>query len=409
MGKRNQVPVILFGDFIAAYGVIRALGPMGIPIYLVSPHSRYNLCHFSRYVNKNVVIPTDKDAYLERMIPWGRSVVGEESVLIIAGSDEPLDILSSLIPQLPPGWKPTFPPIEIVKKVRDKESTYNIAESIGIPVPKTYYIKRNDDFQKFKEEMDNWAFPMLLKAQDSKKFLEQYKTKGILFEKPSDLKKIVHFFSVYSNCPGTFLLQEYIAGPEKNLWNYIGVFDYASNPTSFFLNRKIRSSAQFLSCTLMENFYSETVVAYSNSLIKKIGYFGYANMEYKLDPRDGSLRLMEINGRVSMSNSHALRCGINLPLYMYQNAISATTHNILGKETEVYSKKILWWFPLGELNLIATSFFKKKFSICDYFKELKGDGYIVEPFSIKDPMPGAYHLFRTLLSVLRKVINKIFQ
>lgn len=410
MRKKNNIPVILFGDYIAAYGVIRALGPLNIPIYLVSSHSRQNLCRYSRYVKENVVIPTEEnDAFLESIIQWGKTIVGEEAVLIIAGSDEPLDILPSLIQELPLGWKPTFPDVETVQKVREKERTYKIAESIGIPVPRTFCIKQNEDFQKFKEEIENWVFPVLVKAEDSKKFLEQYKTKGVLFENRSELEGIDNFFSIHPNYQGAFLLQEFIPGPEKNLWNYIGVFDDSSIPISFFLNRKIRSSAQFLSCTLMESFYSETVVVYSNSLIKEIGYLGYANMEYKLDPRDGSLRLMEINGRVSMSNSHALRCGINLPFAMYKNALGEAHNHFEAKQTEVYSKKILWWFPLGDLKFVFTSLLKKDLSIANYFKDLKGDGYIIEPFSLGDPVPGIYHVLRTFAGFIMKVIRKLWR
>jgi len=36
----REVPVVLFGEYIAAYGEVRALAPKRISIYLVSPNGK---------------------------------------------------------------------------------------------------------------------------------------------------------------------------------------------------------------------------------------------------------------------------------------------------------------------------------------------------------------------------------
>lgn len=400
MSIKSNTPVILFGDFIAAYGVLRALGPLDIPIYLVSQESNQSLCRYSRYVKKNIVLSPSDDHYLEKLLSWGEAFVGKEAVLIIAGADEPLDVLPKYLQDLPLGWKATFPKASVVRVVREKALTYMVAQKIGIPIPKSHSIKNNEDFKAFKGNMPSWRFPLLLKAEKSHDFLRHYKTKGILFDKFSDLCDVEDIVQKYSRYDGDFVLQEYIPGPEKNLWNFIGIYDKESNPSLFFLNRKRRSSAQFSSCTVMESFFCEELITYSNALLKEIGYIGYANPEYKMDTRDGSLCLMEINGRVSMSNSHALRCGINLPLAMYNNALEIPVQAMMNYPEELKSKKILWWFPLGELKFIASSLKENRFSLSDYLRELKVDGYIVEPFFWKDPLPGIFLLLKTFAGII---------
>lgn len=402
MRSPSKTPVILFGDFIAAYGVLRALGPLGIPVYLVSAESRQNICRYSRYVKDDFVLSHSDEHYFEKILSWGLNTVGKEAVLIIAGADEPLDILPKHLPDFPSGWRATFPDAPTVRMVREKALTYQAAQKIGIPIPRTKPIKNNKDFLNFKESASSWRYPLLLKAEKSSVFNKEYKTKGILFHTLDDIVNISDISACYRKYHGDFLIQEFIPGSEKNLWNFIGVYDHYSNPSLFFLNRKRRSSAQFSSCTVMETFFFEELISYSHALIREIGYIGYANTEYKLDPRDGSLCLMEINGRVSMSNSHALRCGINLPLAMYNNALGLPSTEASNDPKALSEKKILWWFPLGELGLIASSIREKNFSLPGYIRELKGDGYIVEPFCWRDPLPGIYIVLRTLGAFLKR-------
>src|SRR3954464_8707346 len=50
----------------------------------------------------------------------------------------------------------------------------------------------------------------------------------------------------------------------------------------------------------------------------RIGWRGIASVGYKLDPRDGRYRLMEINGRCYLSHALATRCGVNYPLLSWR-------------------------------------------------------------------------------------------
>ena len=54
------------------------------------------------------------------------------------------------------------------------------------------------------------------------------------------------------------------------------------------------------------------------ALLQRIGWQGMASAEYKLDPRDGRYRLMEINGRCFLINGLPTRCGVNYPLLAWR-------------------------------------------------------------------------------------------
>lgn len=135
--------------------------------------------------------------------------------------------------------------------------------------------------------------------------------------------------------------------------------------------------------------WADEVVDYGLKLVKKIGYFGYASIEFKFDHRDKKFKLMEINGRVSKNVSHALRCGIRLPYLMYQEAVNGNLPP-LSELKQTYKNKILWWDPIGDLGSIYYSIKNRTFNPIKYFTDMIGKGYIIEPMNRREPYPGLY-------------------
>jgi len=395
---KNNCPVVVFNDFIAAYGAIRSLGPYDIPIYVVS-RSGKGLATKSRFVRHTLALMPNDPNFIRKLNVWLKKEVGEEAVLMVAGEDEYLDVLAKGCSDLSYGIRKTFPDWEIVKLVREKRRTYKIAEELGIPTPKTYYITCQAELKNLLDKEIEGRFPLLMKSEDSARLLTKYKTKGIICNNHDEV------FNNYKKYNGFFeklLLQEMAPGGENLLFNFITVLNSDSEPISVFMNRKRRSSEQFLSCTLMESMWSDEVLAYSLKLLKKIGYTGYANTEFKFDRRDGLLKFLEINGRISMSNSHALRCGINLPLLMYKEALEGPLPK-QNKLIKTYPNNILWWYLKGD-TLSAISLIKKKeLSIKDYLKSIKGNGYIIEPLNWNDLLPAIYSIKDYFSSKLNKI------
>jgi predicted ATP-grasp superfamily ATP-dependent carboligase len=56
-------------------------------------------------------------------------------------------------------------------------------------------------------------------------------------------------------------------------------------------------------------------------ILSRIGWWGMANAEYKLDPRDGRYRLMEINGRCFLMQGLALAAGVDYPGIAFQDVV----------------------------------------------------------------------------------------
>ena len=57
------------------------------------------------------------------------------------------------------------------------------------------------------------------------------------------------------------------------------------------------------------------------ALLDELGYHGIAQTEFRLDARDGALRLMEVNPRLWQWHGLARACGVDLPRIAYEDAL----------------------------------------------------------------------------------------
>lgn len=391
----KPVPVILFGDFLSAYGAIRGLSQYNVPIYIVTKTGK-GLAICSRFVKKYFYLNPNDEQFIKKLNIWFKNEIDTKVVLMVAGDDYFLDALAKGYNDLSPSMKLTFPGWKEVVLVREKRRTYEIAENLGIPIPKTFYVSCWTEMEDLlKKEIKN-IFPILMKSEaDSSIFLEQYKTKGIICDNSEEL---LQNYDKYQDFHGGMLIQEFIPGDENNLFCLKTILNKNSDPLAVFVDRKIHSSKRLSACTLTRSTWSQQVVEYGLKLLKEIGYFGYASVEFKFDSRDGCFKLMEINGRVSMNNSNALKCGINLPYLLYKEALNGPLPP-LKKYQQMYPNDIAWWYPIGDMRSIFNSIIDKTFNPIEYIKSLQLNKCIIEPLNLKDLTPFVYDIKQFLNSL----------
>ncbi|GAU07614.1 carboxylate--amine ligase [Desulfoplanes formicivorans] len=396
MKTKHNIPVIIFGSHIAAYGAIKGFITKKVTIYIVCPTGK-GIATKSRFVKKTLVLDPDDPLFISKVSNFLHEI-GGHAVAMVAGTDEYLDILSQNIDKFPEGLKFTFSDWNIVSQVRRKILTYKKCEELGIGYPKTFYIRSKNELLKNISDIEK-ILPVILKSEKSSKLLKEYHLKGVIAHSSDDILRAYHKYSGFYN---ELLISEYIPGDESSLVNLIGVSDRKGDSVEIFMNRKVRIAREFLSCTLMEDYYSNELLQQSVMLIKGMKYFGYFNPEFKIDPRDGQLKLMEINGRITLSNSHALLAGLNLPYAMYLVALDSYPN-----ELKIYRQRgrLLWWEPLGDIVSSLKMIKHNKLNIFSFFKSLVATKYIFEPFCIKDPWVGFLWLGHFALHAIKKLIK----
>ena len=85
--------------------------------------------------------------------------------------------------------------------------------------------------------------------------------------------------------------------------------------------RKIRESPiTGGTATFAETVSFQLLEKYTIEMLRRIGWYGIATAEFKLDPRDNIPKLMEVNPRFFGYTNLAIQAGIDLPYVLYKVA-----------------------------------------------------------------------------------------
>ncbi len=129
------------------------------------------------------------------------------------------------------------------------------------------------------------------------------------------------------------IVQEIIPGPESNIALHCAYFDEKGRSQQSFTGRKLRQYPPgfgFASLVVSED--DEEAREISERFLTAIGYYGIAASEFKRDPRDGQIKLIEINPRPSLWFGVTSEAGKHLALAAYREL--GTGHNAIpdGKQ-----------------------------------------------------------------------------
>ena len=131
-----MLPAIVLSSHTAALGVIRALGSQGVPIVNVY-YQKSDMGYVSKYVTHRMFAPhpeKHEEDFIGLLVNYGRK---SGSGLIIPADDATLCVVSRHKKELEKHFLVSCPDWDVIERIIDKKHTYAIAESIGIPSPRT--------------------------------------------------------------------------------------------------------------------------------------------------------------------------------------------------------------------------------------------------------------------------------
>jgi predicted ATP-grasp superfamily ATP-dependent carboligase len=104
-------------------------------------------------------------------------------------------------------------------------------------------------------------------------------------------------------------------------------------------------------------------------------------VEYKLDPRDGRYRLMEINGRCPLINALPARCGVNYPLLAWREHVLREKVN-----AESNGWRGVWTHMHADLLYTLVEDRDPEWSWSEFVRSYTGP-WVDAVWSSKDPLP----------------------
>jgi predicted ATP-grasp superfamily ATP-dependent carboligase len=315
-GRPGGPGAVVIGGDCGAVGVVRSLGRAGIPTVFL--RGRNPLAAYSRYTTRHLSWPGAehpgavgwlKDlARRQRLDGWTLFPSADEEVRLISQHH---DELSSIFRLCIPAWETT-------RWFANKALTYQKAAELHIDYPRTYEIWKASDLAD-----EDLRFPLILKpaVKAGDNALTQSKVWRV-----ADRDALAQVFddAVSMAGSGGLIVQELVPGDGSSQFSYAAVCQDGRPVLSMVALRLRQHPANFGTGTFVETVDNEVIETLAERLLASIGYSGMVEMEFKLDSRDGSYKLLDVNPRVWTWNSIGNVAGVDFPLTMWRLAQGET-------------------------------------------------------------------------------------
>ena len=374
MNNPNHVGAVIIGSDFQALGIIRCLAEKGVPCFLIE--HEFGISRFSRYCKRKKIyysLLSSSQNFVDYLI----KIAKEENLkgwVLYPNNDELVKLISINRDKLREWFKIIIPPWKIVKKFYYKQNAYKIADKISIPIPKMY---TNNIEKLLKEEL---IFPIVLKPTYKGKYYNKKKKKAIRVDNKDSL---VREFEAMSSLvdPSEIIIQEMIEGGPKNLYSYACFFDGEKSIGSICAKRSRQHPMDFgQATTYAESVHIPELNEMGNRILKEMGYFGVAEVEFMKDDKENVYKFIEVNGRFWGWHTLAREAGINFPFILFNYMLGT---DISAPEARIGTK---WVRLTTDIPTVMNELFGRRLTLKEYFRTMRGKKQFAV-FSFRDLLP----------------------
>ena len=312
-GRQLAPAVVCEVGWVNGLGAIRSLGRAGVPVVAVD-HRDFAIGFRSAYAFP-VSAPdpvVDERGFIDSMVALG-DALGRPAP-VFPTHDEHLNSLARHKDELGERFRYPFPDWDVLEPLQSKRHQIDTAEALGLAAPRTLHPRSLEECRSAAREI---GYPVLVKPSDNIIFKRLYRRQAFLCELPGELD------DAYSKAgPYEPMLQEFIPGGDELLWTLGAAIGRDGEVLATFSGHKLRQTRKNMgSARVGEAVWDEEVVESGLALLKELGFYGVAQVEWKRDPRDGRLKLIEVNPRLWQWHGLAGACGADITLAAYWDLV----------------------------------------------------------------------------------------
>jgi predicted ATP-grasp superfamily ATP-dependent carboligase len=371
--RQSTPPLIALGGGVTLAAVLNILRDSGVPTYTLCPE--HDFVRRSRWyrpleVQQTVARPEHLEAMLE--------VLALPKAVLLPCSDDWLRAVAALPPALAARFPSSTPGAHNVETFTDKWKFAQLLSTLRIPHPRTHLIRTLADIDELHE-----IEGAILKPLSSVAFASRYGVKGYIVESLEQARSLLQRLEL------PILVQEFIPGPPTAGYFLDGFRDRRGSIKGLFARRRLRmhprklGNSTFLTSVPLDEVQSALFSL--EYLLEQTRYRGIFSAEFKLDPRDQTFKLIEINARPWWYVEFAARCGVDVCSMAYWDA--------LGVPVEAATS-----YEIGRTCIFAANDFR---AFCDS-ETRDGSGWWSllrgwfqahsTPFHWNDPAPAFFYL-----------------
>jgi D-aspartate ligase len=379
-GIDRPVGAVVIGGDYQGLGIVRSLGRQGIPVCVVD--DELSIGRYSRYSTKFVKLVDlrDERVVIDSLLELGKRLGLEGWVLyptreeLVAAISRHRSELSKLFRVPTPGW-------ESVKWAWDKRNTYRLAQELDIPIPLTHYPENLAQLA----QLDRLSPPFALKPAIKEHFFYATKAKAWRANSHPELRSLFQKASALAG-QGEIMVQELIPGGGSQQFSYCAFFHDGEAVGKMVVRRRRQHPLQFgRASTYVETVDVPILEELSERFLRAIDYYGLVELEYKLDPRDGQYKLLDVNARTWGYHSLGAEVGVDFSYMLYADQVGLPVSACKGRPG------VGWVRTTTDLLAALMGILAGDSTLKGYLRSLRSCNADAV-FSVSDPLPGLAEL-----------------
>ncbi len=311
---------------------------------------------------------------------WALIPTGDETAAFVARRHATLSRYFTL----------TTPPWDVFRWAYDKRLTNQLADDLDIEHPRTWYPTSSDELAAL-----DAVYPAILKP--AYKITLNHFTIAKAWQVNSSTDLIAKYDAACAHAtPEAVMVQEIIPGGGQTQLSYAALADNGRVLASVTAQRTRQYPMDFgRASTFVETISDEEVERKSRRLIRAMNYTGLVEVEFKRDPRDNQLKLLDVNPRVWGWHTLGRRAGVDFPYLLWMQVFGqplTEPRATLG---------VRWVRGLTDLPTVLKEIRAKRMGILQYLSSIRPPAeWAVLAFD--DPAPALFEIPDTLRIIVRR-------
>jgi D-aspartate ligase len=351
--------VVVGGDY-QGLGILRSLGRRDIPVCVVD--DELAIARFSKYCSHFFSVPNlrDERAIIDSLLGVANRL-GLSGWVLYPTREELVAAISRNRDELSQSFRVPTPAWNSVEWAWDKRKTYQLARDLGIPTPITHYPRTIDDLA----ELEALNPPFAVKPAIKEHFIYATQAKAWRADSHAELRSL--FLKAFQLVkPGEVMVQELIPGGGTQQFAYCAFFRKGKAVGKMVVRRRRQHPLQFgKASTYVETVDIPILEEYSERFLRAANYYGLAELEYKLDPRDGQFKLLDVNARTWGYHSLGRAAGVDFSYMLYADQLGLSVPDCSA------TSGIGWIRMITDLPAAMTAILAGDTSLGDYFRSLR--------------------------------------
>jgi D-aspartate ligase len=364
-------PVVVFGLLHAGLSIVRSLGRQGIPVHGVALRpNEFGLR--SRYLASSG-LAAGADGLVKVLRAAGAD--GERPVLfperdenveaVLARWDDVRELADVPLPDDP----------EATMRLRRKDVLPEVAAAAGVDAPKTVPAESPEQIRAA-----GLRPPLLLKAVEGQEFALTFGKKAFV---AADLDAAVAGWKRARDRGFHTIVQELVPDSHEAVWSLFTYIGRDGEPLASVVGRKVRQGPlRFGTSAVFTSARDPAVHELGLRLLKAAGYTGLAQVELVRDPRDGRLKLLEVNTRPPIWAGIAMGPELGIASIAYQD--------LCGDEAQperTLGDGVTWLYLAKDVWVSAQMARRRELHPREFLRHYVGGKKVRAVFAADDPRP----------------------